>query len=56
MILDRILALLAFAGLAVFMIIPAMRIPDIDIILVVVVCLALAAADFFLVADRKNEK
>ena len=56
MIADRIIALIAFLGLAVFMIIPATRIPDPDIIAVVVLCLVLAGVDFFLAVRRKNGK
>jgi hypothetical protein len=55
MIIDRILALIAFLGLAVFMIIPATRIPTPDIIAIVVLCLALAGVDFFL-ALRKRDR
>lgn len=53
MIADRILAIIALLGLAVFMVIPAIRIPTPDIIAVVILCLAFAATDFFL-ATRKR--
>lgn len=56
MIADRILALLAFLGLAVFMIVPATRIPQPDIIAVVILCLVLAGVDFFLAVRKKNGK
>ena len=56
MIVDRIVAVIALFALAVFMVIPAIRIPTPDIIAVVVFCVALAAADFFLALRKGNGK
>ena len=51
--MNRLLALLAFAAIAVFLLILAVEVPSIDLIIIVAVTLAVVAYDFF-TSSRKD--
>lgn len=51
--MNRLLALLAFAAISVFLLILAVEVPSIDLIIIVAVTLAFVAYDFF-TSSRKD--
>jgi hypothetical protein len=51
--MNRLLALLAFTAIAVFLLILAVEVPSIDLIIIVAVTLAFVAYDFF-TSSRKD--
>jgi uncharacterized membrane protein YfcA len=53
---DKILALMAFLVLAGFLGILVRFVPRVDLIVVVVLCLILAGADFYLATFRRKKK
>ncbi|SDG94413.1 hypothetical protein [Sulfitobacter delicatus] len=52
--MNRFLALLAFAAIAVFLLILAFEVPSIDLIIIIAITLAFVAYDFF--TSSKNKK
>lgn len=53
--MNRILAIFAFAAIAVFLLILAFQVPSIDLIIVIAITLSFVAYDFFTSASDKKD-
>lgn len=51
---DRLLALVALSALAIFLAVPVLKVGEIDLTIVIVAVVLLAAIDFFLSVFRRN--
>lgn len=53
--LDRLIAIVALAGLGVFLAVPVLKLRELDLTIVIVVCFLLAAVDFGLATFRRDQ-
>lgn len=52
--IDRLLALVALAALAIFLAVPVLKVAELDLTIVIVAVTLLAAVDFFLAVVRRR--
>lgn len=53
---DRLLALAALAGLGAFLLVPVLKLRELDLTIVIVACFVLAAVDFGLTLFGRDRK